>query len=121
MYAKGRHQGTRQSGGTRTSCLNFYLKDRSKDLSFRLTFESTQKSENKGRLHGQKNIFLVHDMTLLPVLHNSAFLNALECKGAIRDTLCSVLNNFDIILKSERLRALVPLSRKFLFKILTLP
>ena len=70
-------------------------------LSFRLTLESTEKSENEGRLHGQENIFLVHDMTLLPVLHNSAFLNALECKGAIRDTLCLVKKYHDKIFKFE--------------------
>lgn len=45
----------------------------------KLTFESSVKADDKGRLERHEDVLLVENMSLLLVLDNTLFLDALEC------------------------------------------
>ena len=49
----------------------------------KLTFEGSVKADNKGRLERHEDVLLVENMSLLLVLDNTLFLDALECVRSV--------------------------------------
>ena len=56
-------------------------------VKLQLTLECSQESKDKGRLHCEEDVLLVHDVALLSVLDDARLLDALQRVGAIRDAL----------------------------------
>merc|ERR1712106_388147 len=52
-----------------------------------VVFESTMKSQNKGRFHNAQNTLLVQNMALLTILYNPVFLDAFEGVRSVLDAL----------------------------------
>lgn len=48
--------------------------------------ERAMESQNERGFHNAENVLLIHDMTLLAILYNAMFLNALERIGTVLDS-----------------------------------